>query len=49
MSQQNTFSYSTVTGYFLQDEEATIAEDFDYVLPPSLSSPPSVSRFLHFA
>ncbi|KAL8819126.1 MAG: hypothetical protein Q9223_002372 [Gallowayella weberi] len=31
MSTQNTFSYSTVTGYFLQDDNATVAEEFDFI------------------
>ncbi|KAL8775075.1 MAG: hypothetical protein Q9209_000554 [Squamulea sp. 1 TL-2023] len=31
MPQQNTFTYSTVTGYFLQDENSTVAETFDFI------------------
>ncbi|KAI4144929.1 MAG: hypothetical protein L6R39_003981 [Caloplaca ligustica] len=31
MSQQITFNYTTVEGYFLQDDPATVAQDFDYV------------------
>ncbi|KAL8700666.1 MAG: hypothetical protein Q9201_005321 [Fulgogasparrea decipioides] len=31
MSQPKAFTYSTITGYFLQDELATIAESFDFV------------------
>ncbi|KAL9009502.1 MAG: hypothetical protein Q9173_005472 [Seirophora scorigena] len=30
MPQQPTFSYTTVTGYFLQSEAATVAQNFDY-------------------
>ncbi|KAL8852265.1 MAG: hypothetical protein Q9221_002867 [Calogaya cf. arnoldii] len=31
MSQQKAFTYSIVTGYFLQDEDATVAENFDFM------------------
>ncbi|KAI4276982.1 MAG: hypothetical protein L6R38_005535 [Xanthoria sp. 2 TBL-2021] len=30
MSQQHVFTYSTITGYFLQDEDSTEAENFDF-------------------
>ena len=31
VAQASTINYSTVTGYFLQDEESTDATTFDYV------------------
>ncbi|KAL8862660.1 MAG: hypothetical protein Q9178_001158 [Gyalolechia marmorata] len=31
MSQQHTFTYRTITGYFLQDELSTVAESFDFI------------------
>ncbi|KAL8928594.1 MAG: hypothetical protein Q9208_001828 [Pyrenodesmia sp. 3 TL-2023] len=31
MSPQPKFSYSTVTGYFLQDDDTTVPQDFDYI------------------
>ncbi|KAI4229124.1 MAG: hypothetical protein L6R36_001081 [Xanthoria steineri] len=31
MPAQHTFTYSTVTGYFLQDENSTVAENFDFM------------------
>ncbi|KAL8844613.1 MAG: hypothetical protein Q9176_001125 [Flavoplaca citrina] len=31
MSQQHGFTYSTVTGYFLQDDNSTVAETFDFI------------------
>ncbi|KAI4194998.1 MAG: hypothetical protein LQ346_003542 [Caloplaca aetnensis] len=31
MPRQAKFSFSTVTGYFLQDDDAIVAKDFDYV------------------
>lgn len=37
MSSQNTYSYSTVTGYFLQDEIDIVAENFEHVPSPPLS------------
>ncbi len=41
MSRQAKFSFSTVTGYFLQDDEAIVAQDFDYVtFPISFFTPP---------
>lgn len=35
MSLPTTFTYTTVTGYFLQDDNATVAENFDFVISPS--------------
>ena len=32
MSTLNTFAYSTVTGYFIQDDSATVAETFEFVI-----------------
>ncbi|KAL8674636.1 MAG: hypothetical protein Q9168_000944 [Polycauliona sp. 1 TL-2023] len=31
MSQEHGFTYSTVTGYFLQDDDSTVAENFDFI------------------
>ncbi|KAI4245828.1 MAG: hypothetical protein L6R40_002356 [Gallowayella cf. fulva] len=31
MSLPTTFTYTTVTGYFLQDDNATVAENFDFI------------------
>lgn len=44
MSLQHAFTYSTVTGYFLQDEDSTVAENFDFVHIPS-DIPASFPRF----
>jgi hypothetical protein len=33
-------TYSTVTGYFLQDKNSTNATTFDYVSPPNPFNPP---------
>ena len=34
MSQKHGFTYSTVTGYFLQDDNSTVAENVDFVFYP---------------
>ncbi|KAL8683821.1 MAG: hypothetical protein Q9186_000309 [Xanthomendoza sp. 1 TL-2023] len=31
MTTQTTFTYTTITGYFLQDSPATVAENFDFI------------------